>query len=164
MTARLLFGLLLLAAALPAAAQNAYRWVDEKGRVQYSDQPPPQSVKQFEERKLPANRAATNSPQLPYATRKAAADFPVTLYVGKDCNQTCDSARALLNKRGVPFSESLLQTEADLATFKSRFGKEPVVPSLLVGRKLENGFADSSWNTLLSEAGYPVTTASPAVK
>ena len=40
---------LLLAAALPAAAQSAYRWVDEQGRVQNSDQPPPQSIKKFEE-------------------------------------------------------------------------------------------------------------------
>ncbi|MBS0356881.1 MAG: DUF4124 domain-containing protein [Proteobacteria bacterium] len=154
MTARRLFGLLLLAAALPAAAQNAYRWVDEKGRVQYSDQPPPQSVKKFDERKLQANRAAAG-PQLPYATRKAAADFPVTLYVGKDCDQACDNARALLNKRGVPFSETLIQTEAELAAFKSRFGKEPFVPSMTVGRELEAGFAEAAWNGALDRAGYP---------
>ncbi|WP_374482031.1 glutaredoxin family protein [Zoogloea sp.] len=155
MTARRLFGLLLLAAALPAAAQNAYRWVDEKGRVQYSDQPPPQSVKKFEERKLQANRA--NAQQQSYATRKAAADFPVTLYVGKDCGQACDSARTLLNKRGIPFSEALLQTEAEVAAFKSRFSKDPVAPSLLVGKTLESGFAEAGWNSLLSEAGYPTT-------
>lgn len=154
MTARRLFGLLLLAAALPAAAQNAYRWVDEKGRVQYSDQPPPQSVKKFEERKLQSNRTTA---QQSYATRKAATDFPVTLYVGKDCGQACDNARALLDKRGVPFSETLLQTEADVAAFKSRFGKEPFVPSLLVGKTLESGFADASWNARLNEAGYPAS-------
>lgn len=158
MTARRLIGLLLLAAALPAAAQSAYRWVDEKGRVQYSDQPPPQSVKKFEERKLQANRA---SAQQPYAIRKAATDFPVTLYVGKDCGQTCDNARALLNKRGVPFSETVLQTEADVTAFKTRFGKEPFVPSLLVGKTLESGFADAPWNTLLNDAGYPTTKSAP---
>ena len=37
---RTLIALACLLAALPAAAQ-LYRWVDEKGRVQYSDKPPP---------------------------------------------------------------------------------------------------------------------------
>lgn len=154
MMARRLFGLLLLATALPAAAQSAYRWVDEKGRVQYSDQPPPQSVKKFDERKLQANRATA---QQPYAVQKAAADFPVTLYVGKDCGDACDKARALLTKRGIPFSENLLQTEADVTAFKSRFGKDPFAPSLLVGKKLESGFAEAAWNSVLTEAGYPVS-------
>ncbi len=60
-------------------------------------------------------------------------------------------------KRGVPFSETLLQTEADVAAFKSRFGKEPFVSSLLVGKTLESGFADASWNARLNEASYPTT-------
>lgn len=43
MAARLAI-LLLLAAALPAAAET-YKWVDEKGRVHYSNAPPPESAK-----------------------------------------------------------------------------------------------------------------------
>lgn len=31
----------LLAGAMTAGAQSLYKWVDEKGRVTYSDQPPP---------------------------------------------------------------------------------------------------------------------------
>ena len=37
-TAALLVG---LGAQMPSAAQQLYRWVDENGRVQYSDRPPP---------------------------------------------------------------------------------------------------------------------------
>lgn len=152
MTSRHLLALMLLTAALPAAAQTAYRWVDKDGRVQYSDQPPPQEVKQFEERKVQPNKG---NAQLPFATRKAAETYPVALYTGRECGKPCDDGRALLDRRGVPFSETRLETADDLAAFKTRFGKEPVAPSLGVGRELESGFAAPAWNGLLDNAGYP---------
>ena len=144
--------LVLLTAALPVAAQTAYRWVDKDGRVQYSDQPPPQEVKKFEERKVQPN---SGNAQLPFATRKAAETFPVTLYSGRDCGKPCDNGRALLEKRGIPFSETKLETGEDVAAFKTRFGKDPVVPSLIVGKEMETGFAATAWNGLLDNAGYP---------
>lgn len=142
----------ILAAALPAAAQTAFRWVDKDGHVQYSDQPPPQEIKRFDERKIQPNRG--NS-QLPFATRKAAETFPVILYTGRECGKPCDDGRALLDKRGVPFSETKLESAEDVAAFKNRFGKEPFVPSMAVGRELESGFAAAEWNGLLDKAGYP---------
>ncbi|WP_298624692.1 DUF4124 domain-containing protein [uncultured Zoogloea sp.] len=154
MTSRHLLALMLLTAALPAAAQTAYRWVDKDGRVQYSDQPPPQEVKQFEERKVQPNKG---NAQLPFATRKAAETYPVALYTGRECGKPCDDGRALLNQRGVPFSETKLETAEDVAAFKARFGKEPFVPTLTVGRETEMGFAASAWNGLLDNAGYPAS-------
>jgi len=154
MTSRRLLALMLLAAALPTAAQTAYRWVDKDGRVQYSDQPPPQEVKKFEERKVQPNKG---NAQLPFATRKAAETYPVTLYTGRECGKPCDDGRALLNQRGVPFSETRLESAEDVAAFKARFGKEPFVPTLTVGRESEMGFAASAWNGLLDNAGYPAS-------
>lgn len=151
MTARAGIAALLLAAALPAAAQSAYRWVDEQGRVQYSDQPPPQSIKKFEERKVQPNRGDALEP---YENRKAASSFPVTLYTGKDCGKPCDDGRALLKKRGVPFSETSIETAEQVAEFKKRFGTEPYVPALAVGRKMEAGLAEGLWHSLLDDAGY----------
>ena len=147
-----LAAILLMAAALPAAAQSAYRWVDADGRVHYSDQPPPQTIRQFDERKVQPN---SGNAQPSFDTRRAAQHFPVTLYTGKECAKPCDDARALLQRRGVPFTETRLESEADVTAFKSRFGKAPFVPSLLVGKTLESGFADGPWNAALSEAGYP---------
>ncbi len=144
--------LALLVAAWPAAAQTAYRWVDKDGHVQYSDQPPPQEIRKFEERRVQPNRGNV---QQPYAVRRAAENFPVTLYTGRECGKPCDDGRALLDRRGVPFSETRLETADDLAAFKTRFGKEPVAPSLGVGRELESGFAAPAWNGLLDNAGYP---------
>lgn len=151
MTARAGIAALLLAAALPAAAQSAYRWVDEQGRVQYSDQPPPQSIKKFEERKVQPNRGDALEA---YENRKAASNFPVTLYTGKDCGKPCDDGRALLKKRGVSFSETSIETAEQVAEFKKRFGTEPYVPALAVGRKMEAGLAEGLWHSLLDDAGY----------
>jgi len=141
-----------LAAASPTAAQTAYRWVDKDGHVQYSDQPPPQEIRKFDERKVQPNRG---NAQLPYATRRAAETFPVTLYTGRECGKPCEDGRALLAGRGIPFTETSLETAEDVATFKARFGKEPFVPTLSVGRESESGFAASAWNGLLDNAGYP---------
>jgi hypothetical protein len=41
----IVLGLIALAAAWPAAAQQVYRWVDGSGRVNYSNEPPPAADK-----------------------------------------------------------------------------------------------------------------------
>ena len=153
-----LASLLMLAITLPALAadpdpaQSTYRWVDEKGQTQYSDRPPPQSIKKFEERRLQPNRGDA---QLPFVTRKAASDFPVTLYTGRECGRPCDEGRALLTRRGVPFAETKLETTDDVAAFKARFNKDPVAPTLTVGKEMETGYASAAWERLLNDAGYP---------
>ena len=63
MNPRLLARLLLVAPLLAcslAAAQNTYKWVDESGRVTYSDQPPVGKVKSQEVVRIvgPANAGA----------------------------------------------------------------------------------------------------------
>ncbi len=45
---------LLAAAAAPAAAATVYRWVDEQGRVHFSDRPPPGGGERLEVRPAPA--------------------------------------------------------------------------------------------------------------
>jgi hypothetical protein len=149
MTSRRLLALMLLAAALPAAAQNAYRWVDKDGRVQYSDQPRPRPSR--------SSRSARSSPtgQRPAALRhpQGRRDFPVTLYTGRECGKPCDDGRALLTKRGVPFSETKLETTDDVAAFKARFGKDPSPPPSPSARR--NGLRPPAWNGLLNNAGYP---------
>jgi len=42
-----------------------------------------------------------------------------------------------------------------VAAFKTRFGKDPVAPTLSVGKEMETGYAASAWERLLNEAGYP---------
>lgn len=148
----------LVAISLGAGAQTMYRWVDKDGRVHYSDQPPPKDARKAEQRRLDTSTIETSN--LPYATRQAAADHPVTLYTASNCTADCQIAREFLARRGVPYSEKVLGTPADAAAFKQSFGTDqPFVPSVTVGSQKRQGFAEGAWNDLLDSARYPRTAA-----
>lgn len=155
--------ILLCALALPLAAhaQSLYKWVDNSGKVHYSDQPPPQSIKKVEQPRLQAASIDTRS--LPYETQQAARNFPVTLITSADCKNACDNARTLLQKRGVPFAENKLETPEQLNAVKQRFGSDSIsAPAIIVGNEKQQGFSEASWNGLLDAAGYG-RTAIPGV-
>jgi hypothetical protein len=136
-------------------AAMMYRWVDSSGVVHYSDVP---SVDAEKINSMKFSDGVTQSENLPYETRRAQQNFPVTLYVGTGCGETCDQARSLLNKRGVPFSEKLLQTKQDVEVFKQLSGFDGV-PALAVGKSFLKGFSESQWNSELDVAGYPKTAS-----
>ena len=137
-------------------AQTTYQWIDKAtGRTVYSDQPPPPGVKIIETRGAPAT--SSEDRQLPFATRQAAQKYPVTLYTAANCTEVCANARALLNGRGVPFTEKLLKTEAEVAEATKLMGNESFLPGLAVGTQRIPGFDSGSWNNLLDLAGYPKT-------
>jgi glutaredoxin len=148
----LLLGSLL---ATSAEAQTTYRWLDKSGKVHYSDQPPPADIGSVEEKQLGKSSVIeTSGPG--YATRTAAANFPVTLYSSADCVDACKQARELLNRRHIPYSEKVIRTSDDADAFKQATkATEVFVPSLGVGSQFQRGFLDSGWNTLLDNAGYP---------
>jgi hypothetical protein len=136
-------------------AGELFRWVDADGRVYYSDTPPTDAAKA--ERKKLSDDASQNE-DLPYAARLAQQNFPVTLYVGSGCGETCDQARSLLTKRGIPFSERSLKTKEDVDAFKKLSGIEGV-PVLAVGKTYLRGFLAEQWNSELDIAGYPKTAS-----
>ena len=142
----------LLAATL-ADAQTTYRWIDKaSGKTVFSDQPPPPGASRVVKQ---AGAQPGDEPQLPYATRQAAAKFPVTLYTTASCAEACQQARDLLKARGVPFTEKQLKSEAEFAELTRLLGSEAGFPSLSVGRQSLRGLADDAWNELLDLAGYP---------
>ena len=144
----------VLAAALPCGAQTTYRWIDKTGQTVFSDQPPPPDVRVIETRQ---GRGQEDEQPLPYATRQAAEKYPVVLYTTANCTEICASARALLNGRGVPFSEKLLTSPEEAAEIARQMGNETFVPGLKVGSQTFPGFEAGSWNNLLDLAGYPKT-------
>lgn len=149
-----IFCTLLLLAGGTAQGQQ-YRWVDKDGRVQYTDAPPPAGAKDAR-KSTPARDAGGGSPQVPYALAKAQKEFPVTLYTAPNCKEGCDTARDALNKRGVPFKEVPVYDQEKNDELKRVSGAQ-VVPTLLVGREVQRGFEQESFNTLLDNAGYPKT-------
>lgn len=151
--------ILILASILcgPVAAAQLYRWVDEKGRVEWRDTPPPSSAKKVEQRNVSGSTIETST--LPYSVQVAAKNFPVTLWTAK-CGPTCDQAKAHLVRRGIPFAEK--DAQADVDAFEKQTGGTDV-PVLYVGRNQIKGYAASTYDSALNAAGYP-SSALPGVK
>lgn len=147
-----LFCILCMFAVFSAQSASLYRWVDADGKVHYTDQPPPASARQIEEKKLGSR--PTDEAQLPYATRLAMKNFPVTLY-NSDCGEVCTMARDHLVKRGIPFSEKDAGTLEVRAELKKLIGAVEV-PVLAVGKVTRlKGYDAAAWDAALDEAGYP---------
>lgn len=148
--------LLLVCSALActAGAAEMYRWVDKDGKVHYTDSPPPATARKVEEKNLGGNNSVSAG-DLPYATRMAAKNFPVTLYVS-NCGEPCTQARQHLAKRGIPYAaKNPASSQADADALKKLVGT-PQVPVLVVGSASPlKGYDAASWDAALDAAGYP---------
>jgi glutaredoxin len=153
MVIRALIALFALAAAVAASAQQQlYRWTDETGRVHITDTPPPASARNVQQKKAAANTAG--AVQQPYELAQATRDFPVTLYTSSNCNAPCADARALLNRRAVPFKEVQVLDQKSSEELKRVSGGDDV-PTLVVGRSVHRGYAQAGYDALLDAARYP---------
>ncbi len=133
-------------------AQSVYRWVDQGGKVHFSDRPPPATVKNVQEKKLTAPAA---DKQLPFALRQASENFPVILHVAAEC-PVCERGREYLRRRGVPFTERVVASNEEIESLRERLGvSELSVPVLQVGERLTMGYLETAWAGLLDAAGYP---------
>jgi len=140
----------LLLTATAAQAAQLYRWVDEKGRVEWRDTPPPANAKKVERRTVGGSVVETST--LPFSVQQAMQNFPLVLYV-TDCGDGCTKARAHLNRRGLPFSER--NPQDDIETYKKLTEGRLEVPLLFVGRQALRGYEEGAWDSALDAAGYP---------
>lgn len=145
-----------LALVMPiAGAQTTYRWIDRaSGQTVFSDQPPPPGSKLLESR---PGRPAVSDPASNYALRQAVEKYPVTLYTMTRCLDPCRLARELLNRRGIPFAETRVDTAEMQDELAARLGGEISIPSLFVGTQIFRGFEATAWNNLLDLASYPTS-------
>jgi len=155
---RLLFILALSLTAMTAQAQT-YRWVDSNGKVQITDTPPPGRLKNVA---TSGDKPVADDGQS-FALKKAAADFPVTLYSASNCGDPCQRGRELLSSRGIPFTDKTLQSQAEADELKALVG-ETFVPTLKVGKQSLRGFDASAWQNLLDLAGYPKNAGKPGAR
>ncbi len=153
---RIMLLLACLAMMQVAQAGELFRWVDKAGKLNYGDSPPADAS---EVERLKFSGETAQNAYLPYETRLARENFPVTLYVGNDCGDPCAQGNALLSKRGIPYSEKLLQTRGDLDAFKQLSGISGAVPVLQVGKDFLKGYSESQWDSELDIAGYPKTAS-----
>ena len=142
---------LVLASAACSALAQQYRWIDDKGRVQYTDTPPPASAKSVQKKEF---KGSVVSSEAPFELQLAVKNAPVTLYTSPTCKEGCAAARASLNKRGVPFKEVQVWDEETNALLTKVTGSNQV-PTLQVGRSVHQGFEQGAFDKLLDIAGYP---------
>jgi len=138
-----------------AQVQQVYRYVDPEGRVVYSDKPPPPNARDAQAKRIGRNTIETSN--LSYTAALAEERFPVTLYTF-GCGTICDTASALLNKRGVPHTVVDVG-QGDGADKLKRLTGGLDAPALQVGDQFTTGFNENRWQSMLSEAGYPQTPA-----
>ena len=146
--------LLMLCLALAGAAVQAetFRWTDGAGKTVISDTPPPGKAKGV----VKVGGKPEASDGMSFATKRAAEAFPVILYTSADCVSECKQARDLLSGRGVPFTEKMVQTPAEIEELKQLAG-DLFVPTVKVGKQNFRGFEAGAYNNLLDLAGYPKT-------
>lgn len=153
--------LLAVAGCLSACSAMAqqYKVTGPDGRVTYTDRPP---VTQ-NNRVQPLTAAGLPAPQqaLPAVLRDAASRYPVTIYTASDCS-ACDMGRNYLRQRGIPFTETTVNSAEDGTAFRQRFTGSGSVPLLTVGAQRLESFDQAAWSGYLDAAGYPKTSALPA--
>ena len=144
---------LSLTLATAANAQEIFRWVDKEGKVHYGDSlPPPIEVKSSQTKKL--GDSVIEQEAVPYGVSIAMKNNPVTLYVNS-CGEGCTNAKALLAKRGIPFTEKNPQTDAVAAAALKALVGALQVPTIVIGANSLQGFEEEGWNAALNAAGYP---------
>ena len=158
MKTTLILHLALCLLAAPLGAAQLYRWVDEKGNVEWRDTPPPSTARKVEQRKLGVSVIQTS--ELPYSLQLAVKNHPVTLWI-TDCGEVCARVRSHLNRRGVPHTER--NPQAEMEAFRKASGGGLELPLLQVGSRQLKGYLERDWDAALDAAGYP-RTAIVAVK
>jgi glutaredoxin len=145
----------IAAISVLAQAPQVYRYVDPSGRVVYSDRAPPPDIKNVQTKRLGANFVESSEPSI--AAQQASERFPATLFTF-ECGEVCQSAEALLNKRGVPYTiVDVQRDEQGLIRMKSLSGEDRA-PVLALGDKIiVKGYSEQRWQAALDEAGYPKT-------
>ena len=158
--ASLLCSTAMFCAASDVQAQTIYRIVGADGKVTFSDKPPVSADKgKISGTGVGATGAASAS-ALPFELRQVANKYPVTLYTAPKC-VPCDTGRALLTARGIPFNERTVTTPED-GDYLQRLSGETSLPLLSIGSQRIKGFIDSEWTQYLDAAGYPKTSVLPA--
>ena len=144
----LIISVLLLTA--PTQAAQLYQWKDAQGRVYYSDQQPPPSVKNATQKNFKGSFIEGGDS---FALKTAREKFPVTLY-NTPCGVPCDQAKRHLEQRGIPYTSKNPESGEDRAALLKLTGRSNV-PVLVVGKDKIDGYEVGQWDAALDKAGYP---------
>ena len=151
---------LLCCASMALQAQTVYRIVGPDGKVTFSDKPPVTVAQGKVVATGTGASGAASVGSLPFELRQVATKFPVTLYTSTQCSP-CDAGRALLNSRGIPFTERTVSTNEDTESLQ-RISGDSSLPFMTIGGQRLKGFSDAEWVQYLDAAGYPKVSSLPS--
>ena len=148
---RVLAGVLMALVLLPSAlVADMYKWVDENGKVHYSDSSPPGK----KAKKLDLKINSISGPPVVYSVGNdtaATSTSKVKLYTTTWCGY-CKKAKAYLQARGTPFQEVDVERSAQgQSEFRALGGRG--VPVILVGSQRMDGYSEGGLEGLLKQAG-----------
>ena len=140
--------------AANAAAVTVVECVDAEGNSSFRSQCPPGS-KQKSEKKISGLGGLDEQ-----SIEAIAAANPITLYTVPDCD-ACDLSRNALSGRDIPFTEKIIQDNAELQEeLKNRSGGL-TVPAIIIGEKVLTGYSRDAIDGALGNAGYPIAASPP---
>jgi len=155
-------GALLLLGVAGLHAQTIYRIVGPDGKVTFSDKPPVDAAnantRTAAGKPAPAPRNEGNN-SLPYELRQVVAKYPVTLYASVGC-APCTSGRLMLQARGIPFTEYLINSGNDVEALQRLSGASSL-PFLTIGGQRIKGYSEAEWTQFLTAANYPPASKLP---
>lgn len=142
-----------------AWAQPVYKIVGPDGRISFSDRPAPHEKAEIAG-SATVGKSTSARQSLPFELQQVVNKYPVTLYTTNNC-APCSSGRALLSRRGVPYTEKTVNTNEDVKAF-SQISKDTSMPLLTIGGQQVLGFSEAEWGQYLDSAGYPKKSVLPS--
>ena len=136
---KILLALLLSAISWQVPA-DVYRWVDDSGKVHYSDQPPPTQPAEPLELKINSYESVT------YSESSSDVGKKVVMYSASWCG-VCKKAKGYFQENRIAFTEYDIETSSKGKADFKRLGARGV-PVILVGRQRMNGFSVDGFNRL----------------
>lgn len=148
-------GLVLGLCGSVAGARTVVECADAEGNTSFRNQCPP-DMKKIGEYKLVGVK-----PKAGPTLDDIAKGAPIVFYSVPECD-ACDLVRNRLKARGLPFTETDVQDNAEAQTAMRAATGGLTVPSVMIGEKVLSGYSSEALNAALTEAGYPDTPAEGA--
>ena len=138
----LMFCILLSA----TASAEIYKWLDEQGRVQFGDRPPPEKKQQPIELKINTYSAPEIVYTPPEPRKKKGKTPKIVMYSAEWCG-VCKQARAYFRKNRIRYKEyDIDKSEEGRTQYRKLNGRG--VPIIMVGKSRMNGFSSAHFDQL----------------
>lgn len=135
------FATVVLGLAIPGVAfSGVYRWVDEDGKVHFSDQPSQSHASEPVKLRINTYEGVT------YDTSSFDVGKEVVMYSASWCG-VCKKARRYFAERGIKYTEYDIENSAKAKTEFKKLGAKGV-PVILVGNRRMNGFSVDGFEKL----------------